>query len=81
MRALDVDEAGLILDRLRVREQNGTTQILTNHPILQFPFWDGPRFWEGKWLDGYCSNLWYWVDTASGRQKLFVKGVEDEPEE
>ena len=66
MRALDADEAELILDRLRVRVLSGTAQIMTNNPIFQFPFWDGPRFWEGKWLGGYCSDLWYRVDTAGG---------------
>ena len=81
MRVLDADEAELILDRLCMHVRSGTAQILTNHPILQFPFWDSPRFWEGKWLEGYCSNLWYWLDTAGGRHKLFDKKVEDEPEE
>ena len=56
-------------------------QILTKHPILCFPFWDGPRFWGGKWRDGYCSDLWHWEDSASGRQKLLGRGVEDEPGE
>ena len=67
MKALDMDEVELVLDRIRMRVRSGTTQIMTNYPILQFPFWDGPRLWEGKWLDGYCSNLWYLVDTAGMR--------------
>ena len=81
MRVLDVDEAKVILDWIRIRVRSGTAQILTNHPILHFPFWHGPRFWEGKWRDGYCSNLWHWVDSPGEAQKLFGKGAEDEPEE
>ena len=67
VRALDADEAELIVDRIHVHVRSGTAQIMTNNPMLQFPFWDGPRFWEGKWLVGYCSNLRYWVDTTGGR--------------
>ena len=67
MRALDADEVKLILDWLRVHVRSGTAQIMTDDPILQPLFWDGPRFWEGKWLDRYCSDLWYWVEMASGR--------------
>ena len=57
MRVLDVDEAELILDRLHMRVHSGTAHTMTNDPILQPPFWDCSRFWEGKWMDGYCSDL------------------------
>ena len=57
LRALDADEVELILDQVHVGVRSGTAWIMTNNPILQFLFWDGPRFWKGKWLDGYCSDL------------------------
>ena len=34
MRALDADEAELILDRIRVRVWSGTAQIMMNNPML-----------------------------------------------
>ena len=34
VRVLGMDEAELILDRIRVHVQSGTTQIMTNNPML-----------------------------------------------
>ena len=52
MRALDADEAELILDQLHKRVHSSTAQIMTDDPILQSPFWDGTDFGRGSgWMD------------------------------